>query len=88
MTNTEQQAAVREYLADLGRKGGAAKSEAKTAAARLNAQRPRKRTSIKVIDTELNNGVILSRVAKKPVKAALRSSRPVNEPMTRAKEQQ
>ena len=35
------QNAVAAYLAKIGRKGGKAKSQAKTAAARLNAKRPR-----------------------------------------------
>jgi hypothetical protein len=41
-------AAVMQYMAKIGRKGGKATSEAKTIACRENAKRPRKRKKVVV----------------------------------------
>jgi hypothetical protein len=39
---------IKEYLSKIGTKGGKAKSEKKTAACKLNAQKPRKKRSKKI----------------------------------------
>lgn len=51
MSHMRVKPSVREYLAEIGRRGGSKTSPAKAAAARKNATRPRPNRRKKTVDT-------------------------------------